>query len=85
MAALRTGTDDQQVRLVGVARIANVAGDHLQPGVASQKPAADALHPAERLHAVADMNPHLRPFVHERHRSLAVAGQRGAFQHRAAV
>ena len=44
-----------------------------RPGVAAQEPAADALHAAQRLGAVADVDPHLGVLGHQLDRRLAVA------------
>ena len=65
--------DDQQVRLVGVAGVADLARDHPQALVAAQEPAADALDAAQHLDAVADVHAHLGLLVHQRDRALAVA------------
>ena len=67
------GTDDQQVRLVGVPGIADPARDHAQPGVTAEEPAADPLDAAQRLHAVTDVHAHLGLLVHQRDRTLAIA------------
>src|SRR5206468_8825024 len=65
--------DDEKIRLVRVARVADLTGDHLHPLVAAEEPAAHALDPSKCLHAVADMNTHLGLVVHERDGSLAVS------------
>src|SRR6476660_290825 len=71
--ALGARPDDEQVRLPGVAGVADLARDHLEALLAAQEPAPDALHAAQRLDAVADMDTHLGPLVHERDRRLAIA------------
>ncbi|RDJ92950.1 hypothetical protein B4Q13_25270 [Lacticaseibacillus rhamnosus] len=45
----RSGTQDDEVRLVGIARVADLAGDHLEALVATQEPAPDAIAPTEGL------------------------------------
>src|SRR6185369_15126649 len=57
--ALGARPDDQEVRLPGVAGVADLARDHAQALLATQEPAADALDPAQRLDAVADVHAHL--------------------------
>ena len=66
-------SDDQEVRLVGVPGVADLARDHAQARVAAQEPATDALHATQRLHAVADVHAHLGLLVHQRDRALAIA------------
>ena len=67
------GADDQDVGLVGVAGVADFAWDHLEPGVAAEKPAADPVHAAQGLGTVADVNAHLGVVRHEPDRRLAFA------------
>jgi isopenicillin-N epimerase len=67
------GPHHEDIRLVVVAGIPNLARDHLQPGFATQEPAADPLDAAQRLGAVADVDPHLRVLRHQPDRSLAIA------------
>ena len=71
--ALRPRPDDEEVRLLGVAGVADLARDHPQALLAAQEPAADALDAAQRLHAVADVHAHLGLLVHQRDRGLAIA------------
>src|SRR4029077_2608318 len=59
----RTRPDDEDVGLVGVAHVAGVARDHLQPAVAPQEPAADALDPAQRLDRITHVDAHLGALV----------------------
>ena len=67
------GPDRQDVRLVGVAGVADVARDHLQARLAAEEPAPDPLDPAQGLGAVADVDPHLGVLGHQPDRRLAVA------------
>src|SRR5207244_6105697 len=67
------GSDAQNVGLVGDAEVADLARDHLQPGLGAQEPAADLLDPAQRARVVADVDAHLDALVHERDRTLAIA------------
>ena len=69
------GPDDEQVRLVGVAGVPDLARDHPQAGVAAQEPAADALDAAQRLDVVTDVDAHLGLLVHQRDRALAIAAR----------
>ena len=66
------GPNHEDVGLVGVARVADLARDHPQARVAPQEPAADAVDATEGLGAVADVNPHLGVLGHEPDRRLAV-------------
>jgi LysM repeat protein len=74
MERRRSRSDDEDVRLVGIARIADAAGDHPQPAVAAEKPAADTIDAAQRLGAVTDMDPHLGVLGHQPNGRLALAG-----------
>ena len=60
------GAEDDEVRLVGVAQVADVARDHLDALVGPQEPAADLLDAAQRPGVVADVDPHLGALVHQR-------------------
>src|SRR4029079_19339578 len=71
---LGAGSDDQQVGLPGVPRVADLARDHAQALVAAQEPPSDTLDSAQRLDAVTDVDTHLGLLVHERDRGLAFAG-----------
>ena len=67
------GRTRQDVGLVGDPEVHDAAGDHLQPRLGAEEPAADLLDAAQRPGVVADVDPHLDALVHERDRALAIA------------
>ncbi len=67
------GADDEDVGLVGVSGVADLTGDHLEPGVAAEKPATDPVHAAQGLGTVTDVDAHLGVVRHEPDGRLAVA------------
>ena len=69
----RSGPDDQQVRLVGVAHVPDVARDHPEARLGAQEPAADLAQAAQRPRVAADVDAHLGLLVHERDRAFAIA------------
>src|SRR5947207_15837179 len=69
----RAGPDHDEVGLVHVAGVPDVPGDHLQAPVATNEPAADPVTTAQRLCAVADVDPHLGRLVHQSDRAFAIA------------
>src|SRR5262245_47827963 len=54
----RPWADDEHVGLVGRARLADLAGDHLEPGVGAKEPAAHLLDAAQRARAIAHVDAH---------------------------
>src|SRR2546426_3436546 len=68
-----TGTDHEEIGLVHVARVPNLARDHPQALVATEEPTTDAVDPAKGLNAVAHVDAHLRALVHERDGGFAIA------------
>ena len=73
MERRRTRTNDEDVGLVGVSCIADLAWDHLEPRVAAEKPAADSVDAAQGLGTVTDVDAHLGVVRHEPDRRLAIA------------
>ena len=73
MERRRAGPHDEDVRLVGVASVPDLPGDHLQAGVAAKEPATDPIDAAQRLGAVADVDPHLGVLRHQADGRLALA------------
>src|SRR4029078_12086390 len=67
------GPDDEDAGIVGVAHVADLARDHLQALFAAEEPAPDALDAAQRLGAVAGVDPHLGVLGPQPDRRLAVA------------
>jgi isopenicillin-N epimerase len=69
----RSRADHEDVGLVGIAGVADLARDHLQAGVAAEEPPADAIDAAKRLGAVADVDPHLGVVRHQADGCLSFA------------
>ena len=64
---------DEDVGLVGVAGVADLTGDHLQPRITPEEPTAHPVRAAQCLRAVADVNAHLGVVRHQPDRRLAIA------------
>src|SRR6266542_1916416 len=71
--ARRARPHAQHVGLVGDAKVADLAGDHLQARLGAQEPAPDLLDAAQRSGVVANVHAHLDALVHQRDRTVAIA------------
>ncbi len=73
MLAWGAGADREDVGLICDAKIADLTGDHLQPRLGTEEPAANLLEAAQRPGVIADVNPHLDLVIHHRDRRRAIA------------
>jgi uncharacterized protein (DUF885 family) len=72
LLGLHAGPHHQDIALVGIARVAYITGNHLEPPLGPQEPAADLIQAAQCPAALANVDAHLYLLVEESNCPLAV-------------